>query len=196
MIRRHFLALAALPAFPSTTDPKAAYEMVGVSHRDPARVRALVERYPGLARAAVDWGFGDWETALGAASHVGNREIAEYLLAHGEVPTIFSAAMLGQLDLLKSMIAGSPGIERSYGPHGITLLSHARAGGAKAARVVEYLTELGTAHTPLPMLPVTEADRAVVVGTYADGWVVDFVNNRLGITRPGAPQRQLISTLR
>jgi hypothetical protein len=28
-----------------------------------------------LARAAWDWGFGDWETALGAASHMGSRPI-------------------------------------------------------------------------------------------------------------------------
>jgi hypothetical protein len=189
MTRRHLLAFAVLPAFPST-DPAAVQEMVGVAHRDPARVRALVERHPGLARAAIDWGFGDWETALGAASHVGNREIAEYLLAHGEVPTIFSAAMLGQLDLLKSMIAGSPGIEKAYGPHGITLLSHARAG--KATAVIEYLTKLGTADTPLPTQPLNVEDRDAVVGKFSDGWVVDLVRDRLGINRPGAPSRNLL----
>ena len=140
MNRRHFLSLLAAPAF-SSTDPAAALEMVGVAHRDPQRVRALVERHPGLARAAIDWGFGDWESALGAASHVGNREIAEYLLAHGEVPTVFSSAMLGQLDLVKSFLANSPGLERTHGPHGITLLAHARAGGPKAAGVLQYLTE-------------------------------------------------------
>ena len=40
-----------------------------------------------LACATLDWGFGDWETALGAASHVGRPEIAEYLIANGAEPT-------------------------------------------------------------------------------------------------------------
>src|ERR1700751_3194971 len=56
-------------------------EMVRVSHFDLKRVQQLVEAQPSLARAAWDWGFGDWETALGAASHMGNRPIAEYLIA-------------------------------------------------------------------------------------------------------------------
>src|SRR5689334_5013705 len=42
-------------------------EMVTVSHFNPKRVRELVEAHPALARAAMDWGFGDWEDALGAA---------------------------------------------------------------------------------------------------------------------------------
>jgi len=197
MFRRHFLGLLALPAFPST-DPAAVLEMVGVSHRDPKRVRALVAQHPGLARAAIDWGFGDWETALGAASHVGNREIAEYLLAHGETPTIFSAAMLGHLDLLKGMLAGAPGLQRAYGPHGITLMAHARAGGPKALPVVQYLTELGGADTPLPTQPLETADRDAILGRYTfgpgqdDHYVVDLVRERPRINRPGAPGRPFL----
>lgn len=78
-------------------DAALAKEIVGVSHRDVIRVKELVSAMPALARASWDWGFGDWETALGAASHVGNKEIAAVLLAAGAHPTIFSAAMLGQL---------------------------------------------------------------------------------------------------
>jgi hypothetical protein len=51
--------------------------MVIKSHDQVARVRALLARWPTLSRATIDLGFGDWEDALGAASHVGNREIAE-----------------------------------------------------------------------------------------------------------------------
>lgn len=197
IIRRHFLGLLAVPAF-SSTDPAATLEMVGVAHRDPKRVRELVERHPGLARAAIDWGFGDWETALGAASHIGNREIAEYLLAHGEVPTVFSAAMLGQLELVKSFLANSPGLQRSYGPHGITLLSHARAGGPRAAAVVEHLKGLGDADIPLPTQPLSAGDRDAVLGRYffgpapADHYVIDLVKDQLGINRPGAPARRIL----
>jgi len=53
---------------------------VVVAHFNLARVKELVGRHATLAKAAWDWGFGDWETALGAASHVGNRDIAELLL--------------------------------------------------------------------------------------------------------------------
>src|SRR5262249_48111726 len=97
-------------------------EMVTVSHFDLNRVKELVEARPSLARAAWDWGFGDWESALGAASHVGNRPIAEYLIAKGARPSLFSAAMFGQLDVVKAFVAAHPGVQRTRGPHSISLL--------------------------------------------------------------------------
>ena len=91
------------PAFP-THDPAMVKEMVGVAHGNVARVRELLASHPALAKAGWDWGFGDWETALSAASHVGNREIAQLLLDHGARPTLFSAAMLGQLDVVRAFV--------------------------------------------------------------------------------------------
>lgn len=178
-------------------DPALTKETVGVSHRDLARVRELVERQPALARAAHDWGFGDWETALGAASHTGRREIAEFLIVNGAQPTMFSAAMLGQLDVVKAFVAASPGIQRTPGPHGITLLAHARAGGPDAATVVAYLEQVGGADVPPRTAPLSAADRAAVVGQYAfgegaaDHFVVDVAADRLGIQRPGRDRNQL-----
>jgi hypothetical protein len=64
-----------------TQPPELVREMVTVAHFDLNRVQELVVARPSLARAAWDWGFGDWETALGAASHMGNRPIAEYLIS-------------------------------------------------------------------------------------------------------------------
>src|SRR5436305_1987735 len=72
---------AANAVFP-THDPAVVQEFVTVAHGNLAKVQALVDRQPALAKAAFDWGFGDWETALGAASHVGSRPVAELLLAH------------------------------------------------------------------------------------------------------------------
>ena len=114
-------------------DPVLVKEVVGVSHRDLKRVQDLVERQPALARASGDRGFGDWEASIDAASHVGNRPIAEFLLAHGARPTIFSAAMMGQLDVVKAFITARPGIQKNLGPHGLTLMWHARQGGPDAA---------------------------------------------------------------
>lgn len=172
-------------------DPALAQEVVGVSHRDLARVRELVERQPALARAAIDWGFGDWESALGAASHTGRREIAEFLLAHGARPTLFSAAMLGQLAVVRAFVESSPGVQGTPGPHGIPLLSHARAGGPAAAAVVTYLESVGGGDVRPPTAPLAPADRDAVVGRYTfgpgprDRFDVEVRNDLLGLERPG-----------
>lgn len=115
--------------------------VVGAAHGNFERVRELVDAQPALARATWDWGFGDWETALGAASHTGRREIAAYLIAHGARPTIFSAAMLGQVDVVRAFLTADPSLHRLPGPHGISLFRHARAGGAEAEDVAAYLLE-------------------------------------------------------
>jgi hypothetical protein len=155
-------------SFPAQ-DPAVVREMVAVSHGNVARVRELVSKRPALARAAWDWGYGDWETALGAASHVGNREIAGILVANGAHPTIFSAAMLGQLEVVKSFVAAAPGIQRTRGPHGITLLAHASAGGGGSAEVVKYLESLGDADRGYTNLELADSERAALVGAYTFG---------------------------
>jgi hypothetical protein len=142
-------------------------EAVVTAHGNIARLRVLVGRQQTLAKATYDWGFGDWESALGGASHVGNREIAEYLIANGAQPTIFSAAMLGQLDVVKAFVTAAPGIQQVRGPHSISLLRHARAGGSAAKPVVEYLTTLGDADPPPPQAPLTPDQVAQIAGAYA-----------------------------
>jgi hypothetical protein len=143
--------------------------MVGVSHRDRARVGELLALHPTLANAAWDWGFGDWETALGASSHVGHREIAELLLGHGARPTLFSAAMLGQLEVVRALVLAAPGAQKTLGPHGLTLLHHARAGGERAAAVTRYLESLGDADPKLDVLPLAAGEEAALLGTYRFG---------------------------
>jgi hypothetical protein len=169
-------AAPAAPAAPSPVHdifpaepPELVRETVGVSHFNLARVRELVEARPALARATWDWGFGDFESALGAASHVGNREIAELLIAKGARPDLFSATMLGQLEVVKAWIAASPGIQKILGPHGITLLSHAKAGGERALPVLRYLETLGDADPKLALQPLADADRDALLGSYVFG---------------------------
>lgn len=144
-------------------------EMVGVSHGKVARVRELVEARPALARATWDWGYGDFESALGAASHVGNREIAELLIAHGARPDLFSATMLGHLEVVKAWVAAVPGAQKITGPHGITLLSHAKVGGERAVPVLRYLEALGDADPKLALLPLADADLDALLGNYVFG---------------------------
>jgi hypothetical protein len=172
------LKLSALDAAggerPSVNDtfpehpPELVREMVLVSHFDLKRVREIVEARPALARAAWDWGFGDWEDALGAASHMGNRAIAEYLIGKGARPSLFSAAMLGQLEVVKAFISAQPGAQRIRGPHGISLLEHAKWGGAAAHSVLEYLQSLGDAG-PDTEAPLSDEERSRILGTYIFG---------------------------
>lgn len=143
-------------------------EMVTVAHFDLKRVKELVGAHPSLAKAAWDWGFGDWETALGAASHMGNRPMAEFLIEQGAHPTIFSAAMLGNLDAVTAIIRSTPGAQRICGPHSITLLAHARMGGEAAKPVFEYLRGLEGADSDAPK-PLSAEDTADLVGTYGFG---------------------------
>ena len=188
-------AILGADAFPAQ-DPNLVREIVGASHGNFARVREAVEKQPALARASVDWGFGDWETCIDAAAHVGNKPIADFLLTHGARPTIFSAAMMGQLDTVKAFIAARPGLQKTLGPHGITLMAHARAGGADAAAVVEYLKGLGDADSRTPTQPIAAAERDALIGKYVYGpgprdfFTVDVDRDVLGIDRPSGPSRR------
>ena len=112
------------------------------AHGDLDHVRELLGRETALLNAAWDWGGGDWETGLGAAAHVGRRDIALFLLERGARMDIFAAAMLGHLDVVRAMVVGVPEARNSRGPHGISLLRHAEAGGEAAAPVVEFLRGL------------------------------------------------------
>ena len=69
------LAPSALEVFPAQP-AELAGEMVTVAHGNFKRVKELAEAHPSLVKASWDRGFGDWETALGAASHTGHRDIA------------------------------------------------------------------------------------------------------------------------
>jgi hypothetical protein len=188
---------AAASGFPAH-DPDVVKEIVGVSHGNLARVKELVSARPALARVSWDWGYGDWETPIDAASHVGNRPIAEYLMANGARPTIYTAAMIGQLAIVKGWIESVPGVQRNRGPHGITLLAHARNGGPGAAEVLKYLELLGDADPRYTDQPLSDADQAAVIGEYAFGpgaterlKVVKNTRGGLTVQRPGYTERGL-----
>jgi hypothetical protein len=112
---------------------------VSVAHADLDEVKRLVAEEPALVDAAWDWGGGDFETGLGAAAHMGNREIALYLLAQGASLDLFAAAMLGYVDVVRAMLAEQPQLREATGAHGIPLLVHAQQGGDEASGVVELL---------------------------------------------------------
>lgn len=145
-----------LPLRYPSIDDVIVSEVVGKSHSDLARVKELVDKRTELARATWDWSFGDWESAIGAASHVGRRDIVNYLISKGARPTMFTFATLGAYDVVKAMIDASPGIQKTMGPHGISLLSHAKSGLRmkdvmtneqilNSEKLIDYLEGLGDA---------------------------------------------------
>jgi hypothetical protein len=69
-------ALSPRGSFPFQ-DRALVRDIVGAAHGNFERVKELVTARPALARASWDWGFGDHEAAIDAASHMGNRPIAE-----------------------------------------------------------------------------------------------------------------------
>lgn len=123
----------------TSIQPELVNQFVYSAHGDFEKVKELLEQEPGLANAAWDWGNGDWETALGAAAHMGRRDIALYLLEHGARIDLFAAAMLGKLEIVQAILRDNPQALHAPGPHTIPLLMHAKAGGEQAAEVVAFL---------------------------------------------------------
>ena len=128
---------------PAPIDPELVGAFVGKAHGDLEFVRNTLASHPTIVNAAWDWGGGDWETALGAAAHMGRKDIAQLLLENGARIDIFAAAMLGDLQTVKAIVAFDPGSATHAGPHGIPLTVHAMKGGEDAASVLEYLASLG-----------------------------------------------------
>ncbi|WP_395093453.1 ankyrin repeat domain-containing protein [Armatimonas sp.] len=116
-----------------------AQDFVIYAHSDLELVKKLLDKEPGLINATIDWGAGDWETGLGGASHMGRRDIVEFLLERGARMDLFCAAMMGQLEAVKAFLTLQPKLIDAKGPHGFTLHFHAQVGAKNSESVLEYL---------------------------------------------------------
>ncbi len=153
------LLVAASPLLsftnPLQNDPQLDKELVatfvGAGHGKFEVVKELLDEHPTLLNAAHDWKFGDFETALGAASHVGHKELAQYLIDKGAQVNIFTAALFGKMEIIKPMLEAFPATLHAKGPHGYTLLHHAQKGGDQAKAVVTFLEGLGATETKIAL---------------------------------------------
>jgi len=123
-------------------DRELVRQFVIAGHANLDKVKEMLTSEPALVNGTWDWGKGDFETALGGASHMGRPDIAQYLLEHGARMDLFAAAMLGKIDVVKAVVTAFPDIVRVPGPHKIPLIAHAEKGGANAVAVVEFLRPL------------------------------------------------------
>ncbi len=115
-------------------------DFVIYAHGDLPMTKKLLEKEPMLVTATMDWGGGDWESGLNGAAHMGRKDIVGHLLEKGARIDIFSAAMLGMLDVVKAFLTLQPKLIDAKGPHGFfNLHVHAQVGGKEAEPVLEYL---------------------------------------------------------
>ena len=130
-----------------------AQDFVIYAHSDLTMVKKLLEKEPGLINASIDWGAGDWETGLGGASHMGRRDIVEFLLSKGARIDLFCATMLGQIEAVRSFLTLQPGLIDAKGPHGFSLHFHAQVGGKDSEKVLDYLQSIKKVELkPVPFL--------------------------------------------
>jgi hypothetical protein len=105
--------------------------------------------------------------------------------------------MLGQLDIVKAFMAATPGLQKIRGPHSLSLMVHAKAGGPPGAAVVAYLESIGDAALPLPSEPLSDEDRAMHDGRYVfgdrprDSFTIETKPNQVAISRVGVDARFL-----
>jgi ankyrin repeat protein len=101
-------------------------EFVLAAHNNFTKVQEMYQQNPMLLNVRnvkLD------ETALQGAGHMGNRDIAEYLLEAGAPMTIFAAAMLGQTEFVRGFLEKDPTLANAKGVHRISLLYHAALSG-------------------------------------------------------------------
>ncbi len=135
-------------------DPLAAEkvkEFVGAGHNNLVRVKEMLLEIPTLLYATWDWGSGDFETAIEGAGHVGNKEIANYLIGQGARTNLFVLTMLGKTQLVKSYLETFPQYLSARGPHGFTFLHHAQKGGEDGKELLDYFQSKGLKETKVAL---------------------------------------------
>lgn len=112
-------------------------KFVGNAHGNFAIVKELLEEQPALLNANASWN----ERAIEAAAQTGQVEIVEYLLEKGAPLDICTAAMLGRIEQVRSMMRDDPELIQARGAHGIPLMYFPVIRGHKD--VADLLLQLG-----------------------------------------------------
>ncbi|MBN9121560.1 MAG: ankyrin repeat domain-containing protein [Planctomycetes bacterium] len=123
-------------------------DFVIYAHMDLPMVSKLLDKEPALVNSFMDWGGGDWESGLGAAAHMGNRDMAQLLLERGARMDIFCAVMMGQLDAVRAFLTLQPKLIDAKGPHGFGLHFHAQLAGDQAGIMLAYLQSIKRVDLP------------------------------------------------
>jgi ankyrin repeat protein len=117
--------------------PETIEQFVIAAHGNEDVVREMHAQQPYLVN--VTWDKFN-ETPLQAASHMGNRSIARYLISQGAHADICTHAMLGDGEQAARCLEADPEQVHARGAHGISLMYHAALSGKPE------ITELIVAH--------------------------------------------------
>jgi ankyrin repeat protein len=134
-------------------------EFVLAGHGNLEKVKAMLAEQPELLEAKF---LQNDETALEAASHVGNRAIAEYLLGQGARLNLYTAAMLGMKPAVVELLRADPEAGKRPGVHGMSALFHAAIGGNTEIADMLYATSPNEPMGPVLHAAVASGNPAMV----------------------------------
>ncbi len=116
-------------------------EFVFAAHRSLEETQKILDKHPLILNCANQFIKGDFETAVGGASHMGRRDIVDFLISRGARLDIFNYAFIGYDDFVMKMVTDYPNLLNSSGPHGFNLLHHALVG--ERTELAEWLQSKG-----------------------------------------------------
>jgi ankyrin repeat protein len=112
----------------SEVDDAVVAELVGNAHGNLVRVRELLDAHPAALNLRAPWN----ETAVEAATQMGNKPILELLIARGARVDFFTACVLGRVEQVAAELQDDPARLNARGVHELPALYFAAIGGRKA----------------------------------------------------------------
>jgi ankyrin repeat protein len=106
-------------------DQSVVEELVGNAHGNLARVRELLDVHPAALNLRAPWN----ETAIEAATQMGDKPIIELLIGRGAPVDFFTACVLGRMDDVKAELEADPSRVSARGVHDLPALYFAAIGG-------------------------------------------------------------------
>jgi uncharacterized protein len=99
-------------------------ELVGNAHGNLARVRELLDVHPAALNLRAPWN----ETAIEAATQMGDKPIIELLIGRGAPVDFFTACVLGRMDEINAELRADPSRVNARGVHDLPALYFAAIG--------------------------------------------------------------------
>jgi uncharacterized protein len=106
-------------------DQSVVEDLVGNAHGNIARVRELLDAHPAALNLRAPWN----ETAVEAATQMGDKAIIELLIGRGAPVDLFTACVLGRMDEVKGQLDADPSRAHARGVHDLPALYFAAIGG-------------------------------------------------------------------
>ena len=106
-------------------DQSVVEELVGNAHGNIARVRELLDVHPAALNLRAPWN----ESAIEAATQMGDKPIIELLIARGAPVDFFTACVLGRMDDVQAELEADPSRVNARGVHDLPALYFAAIGG-------------------------------------------------------------------